>query len=315
MSSCCCCWCLCRLLLAFLLYDSVGPAAVDNPDVKGVPAVLPSLRAFASFTTLANIPAFAGIYTVLAFLLMLSCCCLRSCCFGQSCYCCHPCCRLLLASQLLLDLGCCWRPFSSWWCSVAGLPAIAGIPVVVGISAVAYKHAVAGGPAVAVMKRGHFRNLDIQKWWRSINIRCLGCGTYVRDILLWDVSSRVVSSCGMLCSSPFYQIGSWYEDTYAFSGHVRRSWLFKNLKKLSFFSMWNYFYCATVIIATAFQLLMIQNCVCDYGDPFPYLLPSAHPLAEPTAIGASGSIYAVRSPPPQPPRQLIWGRVGWNWGR
>jgi hypothetical protein len=40
------------LLLAFLLSDSVGSAAVDNPDVKGVPAVLPSMRAFASVTTL-----------------------------------------------------------------------------------------------------------------------------------------------------------------------------------------------------------------------------------------------------------------------
>ncbi len=213
LSSCCCCWCPCRLLLAFLLSDSVGPAAVDNPYVKGVPAILPSLRAFASFTTLANIPAFAGIYTVLAFLLMLSCCCLRSCCFGQSCYCFHPCCCFLLASLLLLDLGCCWRPFSSWWCSVAGLPAIAGIPVV-GISAVAYKHAVAGGPAVAFMKRGVWDiliGIYYYETYHHRSFRAVGC--YV---------------------AAHFTSWSWHEDTYAFSGHVRRPWLFKNLKKIVF---------------------------------------------------------------------------------
>ncbi len=43
---------------------------------------------------------------------------------------------------------CCWRPFSSWWVTVAGLSAIAGIPDDAIVSEVSFQLAVAGGPAV-----------------------------------------------------------------------------------------------------------------------------------------------------------------------
>jgi len=43
---------------------------------------------------------------------------------------------------------CCWRPFSSWWFPVVGVPAIADVPGGVGVSAVPFEHAVAGGPVV-----------------------------------------------------------------------------------------------------------------------------------------------------------------------
>jgi len=43
---------------------------------------------------------------------------------------------------------CCWRPFSSWWVTVAGLSAIAGIPGDAIISEVSFQLTVVGGPAV-----------------------------------------------------------------------------------------------------------------------------------------------------------------------
>jgi hypothetical protein len=43
---------------------------------------------------------------------------------------------------------CCWRPFSSWWVTVDGLPVIAGVPGVTSVSAVPFELAVAGGHAV-----------------------------------------------------------------------------------------------------------------------------------------------------------------------
>ncbi len=42
----------------------------------------------------------------------------------------------------------CWRPFSSWWVTVDGLPVIAGVPGVTSVSAVSFELAVVGSPAV-----------------------------------------------------------------------------------------------------------------------------------------------------------------------
>jgi hypothetical protein len=61
------------LLSTFLLSDSGGPTAVNIHDVNSVPALvgLPD-HAITSSTTLASIPALAGVYIVLAVLLLRS---------------------------------------------------------------------------------------------------------------------------------------------------------------------------------------------------------------------------------------------------
>ena len=59
---------------------------------------------------------------------------------GCHCCCLHPNCGRYSC--------CCWRPFSSLWVTVAGLPANAGIPGVTSVSEVPFELAVAGGPVV-----------------------------------------------------------------------------------------------------------------------------------------------------------------------
>ncbi len=166
VSSCYCCWCPYWMLLPSLLF------------------VLAVLLLMTSMMMLSSLLLLLSSLSLTSFLLLLSsilcwrscyhfhsCFCLHSCCCERSWYCCHP--PLLLALLLLLACHCCclhpncgrysccclhpncgrysccyWRPFSSWWVTLAGLPAIAGIPGVARVSEVPVELAVAGGPAV-----------------------------------------------------------------------------------------------------------------------------------------------------------------------
>ncbi len=95
--------------------------------------LLASLHAVACFNVFAGIPAFDGIHTVLALLLLLVSLLLHGSRLWQAFL-------LFLTSFKFLMVSCCWSLCYCWlsWCKNS----------VAGVSVVPFKHAVAGGPAV-----------------------------------------------------------------------------------------------------------------------------------------------------------------------
>ncbi len=136
-------WCCCRPCCCCHLWDKhhscfwCHPYCVGGPVITFIPAV-----AFLAFLLL-----WAVMIAVI-----LACCCRYCCWLRRHCCCLHPNCGRYTCCCLHPNCGrysCCyWRPFSSWWITVAGLPAIAGIPGVARVCEVHFELAIAGGPAV-----------------------------------------------------------------------------------------------------------------------------------------------------------------------
>ncbi len=237
------------LLNVAAVFSTVYSSGPTNDAI--VPAAADAISDFNS------IPAFAGIHTVLGVLLLFifllfACiptvvsghaiavilavaCCWRYCCCLRHCCCLHPnCCK---------HSCCCCRSFSSWWVTVAGLPAIPGVPGAAGISAVPFELSVAGGPAVVgflllmafllllasllvlhawfyifkdcrtigLWLSDYFSAIvlseyQISDWWIQETIRLSDIGTRPQSIGLSDIRLRKKISVAHLCT--YYMSGT-----------------------------------------------------------------------------------------------------------